>query len=94
MDVELARKYLYGPVNLTIFAIYSIFCNLFVELKSFLFTHKMFYHLKILLDIVDIYCNKRALFYMTNIFLKIFILSWLNRITILCLYANNIFSSF
>ena len=31
---------------------------------------------------------------MTNIFLKILILSWLNRITILRLYANNIFSSF
>ena len=57
--------------HLTIFAICFIFCNLFMELKSLLFTHKMFYHLKILLDIVDIYCNKRALFYMTNIFLKI-----------------------
>ena len=38
--------------------------------------------------------TRDPLFYMTNIFLKILILSWLNRITILRLYANNIFSSF
>ena len=34
-----------------------------MEVKPFLFTHKVFYHSKILLDIVDINCNKRILFY-------------------------------